>query len=72
MSDDEQWLRNDKAQKRQRDRRRKLSGEAGKGDEWRTTNMNKFRLGMRLIQLVDEGKKETKEYAATLKAWRNA
>lgn len=72
MMDDESFLSGDKSHRRQQDRRRRLSGEAGKGDAWRTTDMNKFRLGMRLIQLAEAGKKDTKEYKATLKAWRSA
>ncbi len=58
-----------KDQKRMADRMR---GGAGKGDAPRTENLNKFRLGMRLIQLSDEGKRDTQEYEDTLKAWRLA
>lgn len=72
MADSEDFGLNDRRQKQQRDKRRRLSGEAGKGDAWRTTDMNKFRLGMRLIELAEAGKKNTKEYKATLKAWRSA
>ena len=59
-----------KEQKRHADRLR--GNNYGKGDKRRTENTEKFRLGMRLIQLVDEGKKDTDEYNETLKAWRSA
>jgi hypothetical protein len=49
-----------------------MSGQYGKGDNRRTENSEKFRLGMRLIQLADADKKDTDEYNETLKAWRNA
>ena len=51
----------------------RLRGSAyGKGDARRNENNEKFRLGMRLIELSDAGKRKTKEYDETLKAWRNA
>ncbi len=57
---------------RQKAARRRMSGQYGKGDKRRTENAEKFRLGMRLIELSDAGKKDTDEYNETLKAWRNA
>ena len=59
-----------KDQKRHADRLR--GNNYGKGDARRNENSEKFRLGMRLIELSDAGKKDTKEYEATLKLWRNA
>ena len=58
--------------KKQKQHRRRMSGEAGKGSARRNENNNKFRLGMRLLELSDAGQKDTEEYRKTLNAWRNA
>ncbi len=71
MSDGE-WLSGKNDHNRQRQARRRASGDAGKGDQSRISNTNKFRLGMRLIQLAEEGSKDSDEYRKTLNAWRNA
>ena len=46
----------------------------GKGDVNRTRGKGKtkFDLGMDLIRIAEESGKDSKEYKATLKAWRNA
>lgn len=72
MSNEGDWLSGRSDHKRQMQARRRMSGEAGKGDQSRITNTNKYRLGMRLIQLSEEGSKDTDEYRKTLSAWRKA
>ena len=47
-------------------------GGAGKGDKDRTSNHDKFELGMELIRIAKEEGKDSKSYKDTLKAWRNA
>ncbi len=59
---------NNKA-KQQRAAAERLRGNTGgKGDRARNNNSEAFRLGMKLLEL----KKGTKEYEATLNAWRTA
>lgn len=72
MNDEGDFLSGKSNHKRQMQARRRMSGEAGKGDSSRITNTSKYRLGMRLIQLSEEGSTDTDEYRKTLNAWRKA
>jgi len=53
-------------------RRRYTAKNGGKGDADRTTDRNRFRLGMELIRVAEEYGKDSPEYEAALKAWREA
>lgn len=63
---------NKKAKDQQRHADRLRGSNYGKGDKRRPENLSRYRLGMRLIQLVDEGKRDTQEYSDTLQLWRTA
>ena len=71
MSEDT-WLNGDPNHRKQQDTRRRMSGEAGKGDRNRITNNTKFRLGMEMIRLKEAGLGDTEEYRRTEQQWRNA
>ena len=51
---------------------RATNGSGGKGDWNRTTDNNKFRLGMELIRVAEEFGNDSPEYRKALKKWRNA
>jgi hypothetical protein len=53
-------------------RRRYTAKNGGKGDADRTTDRTRFRLGMELIRVAEEYGKDSPEYEAALKAWREA
>jgi len=59
-----------KRQKRAADIMRGNTG--GKGDKRRPTNESAFSLGMKLVKIADKHGKDSDEYRATEKAWREA
>ncbi len=56
----------------QQRRRRRLIGEAGKGDKRRPTNESAYSAGMRLIKVADKYGKDSDEYTQALAEWRAA
>jgi len=72
MNEENDWLSGKEKHNKQKQARRRMSGDAGKGDASRITNLTKFRLGFDLQKLADAGLKDSDEYRATLNAWRNA
>ncbi len=67
----EKWGR-DKRSKQQQNARRAINGRGGKGSWDRTSDNNKYRLGIELIRIAEEFGNDSPEYNEALNAWRNA